>query len=883
MCRIEEKVYEGADGKNREYQCIVECDRARRRGKRCSRPGEKAIEYIGGLSIMDEDTSLAASNNPPTPTGAASYTVGKRRPSLKPGSGVKPEVIIHMGSGKERERGQKHPRAYMYKSYKRSSLGAASSASNEATAESPSSDANPPFSQPHNYTTRQAVPQGHHLNLSASSATTSQTPSLYTTSETEPESPLGAHLPEYPRTIGHNTRNSSASQTTSQAHAVSSLYRTRLETPHSSSYDTSSSQDATGSRSLFSMDHSDIYDVVNTYVPSQVSLYNTDLSRAEQREHRHRAPQKSRRLMSGKEMANREVKRRRRVVNDESTDEDSEEEVRAAELKKQQYSRPPQPYISESHQAELRDPNGSPHEGVSMDTQQNVDELDKTQSAAPKNTTSTLFDDQTGIPSSSDDQHTSITHMSSSLEQSNRLISEVSNEDDNRSIVSSIADSIFSNITLESAATGLTLDSGYSASQVVMATHEVLSILQNDSVLSSLYGAAQEYRIGPQQFEICLRHLLRKFSSDLKEEASDRVDFLAAALVKLKARYLARMIREDSFGRKVPPELGEEAIQRQDEDSGEEDENPATHEAIFQDLPSAREFILASSALKVMRDRLGEFVTPSITNNKKRVPILASSITEQPPESTVEKLIRRSEDSSFEPPQSLGREFATNTLVKTDYNTSSDIESELQAPTERIDFKSPLIKQVAHLFVESLELLTHHKDALSAIGPRPVVEGYCAILESFHNNIVRECKDESEKAIAQLFLKKSDRMYAAKCFLEYLEVSRKPQTEKIDTWTKQLDENVQKFLLNSAAFYTFKIDIQLLCLPSPLQDIIRTTPKNSINISSEQENSFSNMVKGIVEDYTEVEWDWWPLASRVRRLENDQLYLRWKVRANYRS
>ncbi|KAF2249511.1 hypothetical protein BU26DRAFT_519555 [Trematosphaeria pertusa] len=40
-------------------------------------------------------------------------------------------------------------------------------------------------------------------------------------------------------------------------------------------------------------------------------------------------PQKSRRLMSGKEMANREGKRRRRVVNDESSDSDSDDAVRA--------------------------------------------------------------------------------------------------------------------------------------------------------------------------------------------------------------------------------------------------------------------------------------------------------------------------------------------------------------------------------------------------------------------------------------------------------------------------------------------------------------------------------------------------------------------------
>jgi hypothetical protein len=41
------------------------------------------------------------------------------------------------------------------------------------------------------------------------------------------------------------------------------------------------------------------------------------------------APQKSRRLMSGKEMANQNVKRHRRVVDDETSDDDSDEEVRA--------------------------------------------------------------------------------------------------------------------------------------------------------------------------------------------------------------------------------------------------------------------------------------------------------------------------------------------------------------------------------------------------------------------------------------------------------------------------------------------------------------------------------------------------------------------------
>ena len=278
MCRIEEKVYIGSDGRKKTFQDLFDCERARRRGKRCSKPEKKTREYIGTPPIARADAPSPASNNPPTPSGVGSYIIEERRPSA---SGRRPslksEIIIQIGGGSKRDHDKKYSRKYTSTAYKRTSLGGSSIASNEVAVESPGSDASypirtglpetavphtPPFGQPHGYAARHVVPQGHRHTTSVSSVTTSQTPSLYTTSETEPESPLGLHAPEYPRTIVHNTRPNPASPVTIRRDATQpSTYHTRLEVPHNSSRDTSSSRDNVG----------DYPDVVDMYASSSAS------------------------------------------------------------------------------------------------------------------------------------------------------------------------------------------------------------------------------------------------------------------------------------------------------------------------------------------------------------------------------------------------------------------------------------------------------------------------------------------------------------------------------------------------------------------------------------------------------------------------------------
>jgi hypothetical protein len=262
MCRVEEKVYVGRDGARQTFEDSFPCHNARH-GKLCSKVTRKKIEYIPKHpQISRDDASSPASNNPPTPTG--SYLVEHRRPSeaarkasVKEGGRAVNHIVIDFG--KKKDKSIKHTAATV-KPSKRSSVGAASTNSSDFAIESPGSEASytlrtgfpegavPPV-QPSGYTTATARAANHHATSSASSVTaSSQAPSLYITSDPEPESPLRQPA-RYPRTIVHNPPSNAPnafappSPTTTRAQAQprasghSSSYRTVLATPGSSADD----------------------------------------------------------------------------------------------------------------------------------------------------------------------------------------------------------------------------------------------------------------------------------------------------------------------------------------------------------------------------------------------------------------------------------------------------------------------------------------------------------------------------------------------------------------------------------------------------------------------------------------------------------------------
>jgi tetratricopeptide (TPR) repeat protein len=102
--------------------------------------------------------------------------------------------------------------------------------------------------------------------------------------------------------------------------------------------------------------------------------------------------------------------------------------------------------------------------------------------------------------------------------------------------------------------------------------------------------------------------------------------------------------------------------------------------------------------------------------------------------------------------------------------------------------------------------------------------------------------------------------------------SEKSETE--DDILRNIEE-MKGFLSNSTSFKLLIRDFRLLLLPISLQQVITSIPKSRIWLTPDNDLSFCNKVKGSIEDYTTVEWNWWPLRPRMRLLQPNQTRLHW--------
>ena len=185
--------------------------------------------------------------------------------------------------------------------------------------------------------------------------------------------------------------------------------------------------------------------------------------------------------------------------------------------------------------------------------------------------------------------------------------------------------SVFSLKSLASSATNISKGSGFSPVQIATATLELLSIFQDDEVLQPLYTAAIHGRIGPRRFKKKFRRLLKTYSENLKEEATESLDLLAARLVAYRANHVAEAITEKYQTSLAPTLDDEENLQtrvkndslskdtEQEEDDHDEDEDQedvGVDESVFEKLTDIRAFLVGSAALSQLRTSLQHFVFP---------------------------------------------------------------------------------------------------------------------------------------------------------------------------------------------------------------------------------------------------------------------------------
>jgi hypothetical protein len=185
---------------------------------------------------------------------------------------------------------------------------------------------------------------------------------------------------------------------------------------------------------------------------------------------------------------------------------------------------------------------------------------------------------------------------------------------DGSSTSSSYARSVFSTASLASSATDLSRNSGYSAVQIARATKELIRILQDDENLVPLYKRAiSDGLIGPSRLERNLHRIFNSYAEHLGDLAGDRLEYLASRLVRLKAKLVARSIREKYDAKRPVHRDGTSSIQEheeQEQSSDEEAEAEAVDENEFYDLVSFCDFLVGSEAFKMLHTQMRSFVLP---------------------------------------------------------------------------------------------------------------------------------------------------------------------------------------------------------------------------------------------------------------------------------
>ncbi|KAF2811528.1 uncharacterized protein BDZ99DRAFT_559596 [Mytilinidion resinicola] len=87
---------------------------------------------------------------------------------------------------------------------------------------------------------------------------------------------------------------------------------------------------------------------------------------------------------------------------------------------------------------------------------------------------------------------------------------------------------------------------------------------------------------------------------------------------------------------------------------------------------------------------------------------------------------------------------------------------------------------------------------------------------------------------------------------------------------------MEKFFRNSRPFQTLLNEVRKLLLLQSLKHVFQSIPKDRIWLSRQQNQSLVNQTKTFIEDFTQLEWCWWPLGRRMKFLQEDETRLFWQ-------
>jgi tetratricopeptide (TPR) repeat protein len=110
----------------------------------------------------------------------------------------------------------------------------------------------------------------------------------------------------------------------------------------------------------------------------------------------------------------------------------------------------------------------------------------------------------------------------------------------------------------------------------------------------------------------------------------------------------------------------------------------------------------------------------------------------------------------------------------------------------------------------------------------------------------------------------------------YSDVESESESEHDEDTLPNLTE-MEVFFRNSKSFQALIYGFKERLLPQSLRDIVSSTP---VELSNEEDKSVVNYTKALVEDYTMLDWNWWPLGPRMRPLNPNESRLVWHCVSN---
>lgn len=269
-------------------------------------------------------------------------------------------------------------------------------------------------------------------------------------------------------------------------------------------------------------------------------------------------------------------------------------------------------------------------------------------------------------------------------------------------------------------------------------------------------------------------------------------------------------------------------------------------------------------------------------------------------------------------------------------SVNDDIHS--QASTRRTPHEVTAEKHLSLLLAQNKELKPLYEAALANIGKERLINNLRKILKQYYLELSSSAKTNLEKAAAQLLRSRWSRIRIAEQISHLVAPTNEEDLEQqlkdidvhrpdLDAWIdnnaafvpvgevktranevhdqdnqseddleRLIDDSsdeeedterkvspriseVEKFLVEGGPFHRLSANLLTFLLPSSLSSLtqeLMTIPSERIWFSDEDDNSFLNKFKTVIENVTEEDWHWWPLRPKMRMLQEGQTRVHWR-------